>query len=83
MQGIASDPRVLCWLEAYRDLLDQWQLFTERAKFDVDRLQALGGKVRNNAPMHVCNVVGRSVCAYAWVDAQKVWYNTDRDRWGA
>lgn len=46
MQPLFSDPRVEDWLETYRDLLDQWQLFVERAKFDVDRLQALGGKVR-------------------------------------
>eukprot|EP00041_Stephanoeca_diplocostata_P029889 m.890823 g.890823 ORF g.890823 m.890823 type:complete len:815 (+) comp23652_c1_seq21:726-3170(+) len=47
--ALANDVRVSHWLVAYQDLLDTWQLWVERAKFDVDRLRTHPGTV----PQHV------------------------------
>ena len=35
-----GDVRVAGWMDAYRDLLDAWQLWSERAQLDVVRLAA-------------------------------------------
>lgn len=43
--ALSTDVRVGLWLDVYRDLLDRWQLWVERAKFDVDRLTSLPGAV--------------------------------------
>ena len=40
---INTDLRAQEWIESYRDLLDRWQLWTERAKFDVGRRRAETG----------------------------------------
>ncbi|KAI8143120.1 hypothetical protein BJV82DRAFT_611432 [Fennellomyces sp. T-0311] len=39
-----KDKRVEDWVESYRGLLDRWQLWHQRAKFDIER-----GKRMNNA----------------------------------
>mmetsp|Transcript_3921 Transcript_3921/g.12256 ORF Transcript_3921/g.12256 Transcript_3921/m.12256 type:complete len:981 (+) Transcript_3921:44-2986(+) len=61
MQGLSAEPRVERWLEAYRDLLDQWQLFIERAKFDVDRLQSQSGKANATQVYVRCTFCNSSV----------------------
>jgi len=32
-----KEPRIQVWILMYRSLLDRWQLWTQRAKLDVDR----------------------------------------------
>ncbi|KAL3669795.1 hypothetical protein V7S43_005174 [Phytophthora oleae] len=36
---VAKSPRLEKWIQIYKDLLNQWQLFHERARFDVGRSQ--------------------------------------------
>jgi hypothetical protein len=39
-----KDARVLKWVAVYRDMLDQWGLWKERAKLDVQRVPTLDSK---------------------------------------
>ncbi len=32
-----KDPRVQCWIENYRNLLDAWRFWHKRAEFDIHR----------------------------------------------
>eukprot|EP00039_Didymoeca_costata_P010060 m.134510 g.134510 ORF g.134510 m.134510 type:complete len:894 (+) comp14695_c0_seq4:96-2777(+) len=34
---LRADKRFIEWLESYRELMDRWQLWLERAKFDIER----------------------------------------------
>lgn len=43
------DPAVDRWVEAYRGLLDRWQLFHERCQFDIDRGEVLQAAVREGS----------------------------------
>lgn len=42
--GQYSEPRAERWIEAYRKLLDHWELYTIRARFDIAR----GSKMRSS-----------------------------------
>lgn len=62
-QDVITDSRVQCWIGNYRDLLDIWGLWEERAKFDI-----LMGSVRSppKSPKSVfllCSFCGKSVSA--------------------
>jgi WD40 repeat protein len=55
-----KDARVLKWVAVYRDMLDQWGLWKERAKLDVQRVPTLDSK----PPAQVfarCNFCGQSL----------------------
>ena len=39
---LRSPPRVLEWIETYRELLDRWQMWHVRARWDVARLEGMG-----------------------------------------
>jgi hypothetical protein len=34
---VVKDPRVQCWIENYRNLLDAWRFWHKRAEFDIHR----------------------------------------------
>lgn len=34
---VLKDPRVQCWIENYRNLLDAWRFWHKRAEFDIHR----------------------------------------------
>lgn len=34
---VLKDPRVQCWIENYRNLLDAWRFWHKRAEFDILR----------------------------------------------
>lgn len=34
---VLKDPRVQCWIENYRNLLDAWSFWHKRAEFDIHR----------------------------------------------
>lgn len=34
---VVKDPRVQCWIENYRHLLDAWRFWHKRAEFDIHR----------------------------------------------
>ena len=42
IRSMRSDNRVNMWIEEYRELLDRWQLWLQRAQFDVDRQEQSG-----------------------------------------
>ncbi|KAG9294907.1 hypothetical protein G9A89_003247 [Geosiphon pyriformis] len=37
-----KDTRVIHWVESYRQLLDQWEMFHHRARFDIERGKHVG-----------------------------------------
>ncbi|KZT65334.1 hypothetical protein DAEQUDRAFT_747081 [Daedalea quercina L-15889] len=43
----AHDTRANRWLDAYRDLFDNWKLFHHRCQFDIDRGQILQDAIQN------------------------------------
>lgn len=47
---VSSARRVREWIFAYRDLLNVWQLWHERARFDVGRAQLHGRRTKSSAP---------------------------------
>ena len=47
---VSSARRVREWISAYRDLLNVWQLWHERARFDVGRAQLHGRRTKSSAP---------------------------------
>lgn len=46
------DARVERWIEAYRDLLDSWQMFPERCNFDIARGQVLSRAIAAGDTKH-------------------------------
>uniref|UniRef100_T1JHX6 Uncharacterized protein n=1 Tax=Strigamia maritima TaxID=126957 RepID=T1JHX6_STRMM len=59
---ILDDPRVLNWIASYRSLLDQLQLWHNRAKFDVQWNKI--SKVASRPLQHIyisCNYCGKSI----------------------
>ena len=55
----AHDARTERWLDAYRDLLDQWRLFHYRCQLDIDR-----GRILSEAMEH------GEVAPYKWTPPQ-------------
>ncbi|KAL5528601.1 hypothetical protein ACEPAF_7737 [Sanghuangporus sanghuang] len=45
--GRLKDARAECWLDAYRDLLDEWKLYHHRCQLDIDR-----GKILQEGILH-------------------------------
>lgn len=43
----AHESRTERWLDAYRDLLDNWKLFHHRCQFDIDRGRVLNEAIQN------------------------------------
>lgn len=57
---IAKDERVVTWIDSYRGLLDRWQLWHQRAKFDIIRHSF--DKTREPSQAFVsCNFCGKSI----------------------
>lgn len=60
-EQLGKDARVVNWIESYRNLLDRWGLWHERAEFDVHRSQC-DSSVRPAQQVYVsCNFCGKSV----------------------
>jgi len=57
------DPRVTGWLESYRDLLDCWRLWHQRAKLDSFIYGAESGRKVPNQICISCNYCGKPVSA--------------------
>ncbi|XP_064648261.1 GATOR2 complex protein MIOS-B-like isoform X2 [Lineus longissimus] len=58
---ISKDTRVVSWIDSYRDLLDRWRLWHERAEFDVHRFRC---DTSSRPPQQVfvsCNFCGKSI----------------------
>ncbi|CAH1789595.1 unnamed protein product [Owenia fusiformis] len=58
---ISKDQRVLTWIESYRDLLDQWKLWHQRAEFDVHRQKCDTGARPASQIFVSCNFCGKSI----------------------
>ncbi|XP_065840030.1 GATOR2 complex protein MIOS-like [Oscarella lobularis] len=62
-KGLATNGKFDAWIEAYRELLDVWQLWNERATLDVQRRN---GDSRPPSQIFVsCNYCGKSVSGEA------------------
>lgn len=48
--GRFVDRRAGEWVDAYRSFLDRWEMFHERARFDIARGRYAGGTAWNNVP---------------------------------
>ncbi|XP_065053231.1 GATOR2 complex protein MIOS-like isoform X2 [Rhopilema esculentum] len=57
------DPRVICWLDSYRDILDTWRLWHQRAKLDAFIYGAESGKKVPHQICISCNYCGKPVSA--------------------
>ncbi|KAL4646854.1 WD repeat-containing protein mio [Arapaima gigas] len=58
---VVKDPRVQCWIENYRNLLDAWRLWHKRAEFDIHRSK-LDPSSKPLAQVFVsCNFCGKSI----------------------
>jgi hypothetical protein len=56
-----ADPRLDTWIESYCDLLDRWQLFKLRAKFDIFRHQ---NQIKESIPSQIfirCNFCNQTI----------------------
>ncbi|CAG5125732.1 unnamed protein product, partial [Candidula unifasciata] len=61
--AVMKDTRVIEWIEGYRDLLDRWRFWNQRAQFDIVR-QSFSQEYRVTTQVHVsCNFCGKSVSA--------------------
>ncbi|RIA86881.1 hypothetical protein C1645_778580 [Glomus cerebriforme] len=72
-----KDPRVNRWIESYRMLLDQWEMFHTRAKFDIARGKHMVSSTSSAADMvppqvYVrCNFCCQSVSHSLWIGMKK------------
>ncbi|KAK0139325.1 GATOR complex protein MIOS [Merluccius polli] len=58
---VVKDPRVQCWIENYRHLLDAWRFWHKRAEFDIHRGK-LDPSSKPLAQVFVsCNFCGKSI----------------------
>uniref|UniRef100_A0A8C4SMB3 Missing oocyte, meiosis regulator, homolog (Drosophila) n=1 Tax=Erpetoichthys calabaricus TaxID=27687 RepID=A0A8C4SMB3_ERPCA len=58
---VVKDPRVQCWIENYRNLLDAWRFWHKRAEFDIHRSK-LDPSSKPLAQVFVsCNFCGKSI----------------------
>ncbi|TRY56866.1 hypothetical protein DNTS_013956 [Danionella cerebrum] len=58
---VLKDPRVQCWIENYRNLLDAWRFWHKRAEFDIHRSK-LDPSSKPLAQVFVsCNFCGKSI----------------------
>ncbi|XP_028297965.1 GATOR2 complex protein MIOS [Gouania willdenowi] len=58
---VLKDPRVQCWIENYRNLLDAWRFWHKRAEFDIHRGK-LDPSSKPLAQVFVsCNFCGKSI----------------------
>ncbi|XP_012940949.1 GATOR complex protein MIOS-A [Aplysia californica] len=58
---VMKDPRVMEWIDGYRDLLDRWRFWHQRAHFDIVR-QSFVQEHRVPAQVLVsCNFCGKSI----------------------
>nr|XP_023658371.1 GATOR complex protein MIOS [Paramormyrops kingsleyae]XP_023658372.1 GATOR complex protein MIOS [Paramormyrops kingsleyae]XP_023658373.1 GATOR complex protein MIOS [Paramormyrops kingsleyae] len=58
---VLKDPRVQCWIENYRNLLDAWSFWHKRAEFDIHRSK-LDPSSKPLAQVFVsCNFCGKSI----------------------
>ncbi|CAJ0758172.1 7472_t:CDS:10 [Entrophospora sp. SA101] len=72
-----KDPRVNIWVENYRLLLDKWQMFHERARFDIARGKHMTSATSSAAdivPPQVyvrCNACGQSIAHALWIPGMR------------
>ncbi|XP_053373892.1 GATOR complex protein MIOS-like [Mercenaria mercenaria] len=57
---LSKDELVLTWIESYRELLDRWQLWHQRAKFDIIRHSVDKTRVPSQAFVS-CNFCGKTI----------------------
>ncbi|XP_060561622.1 GATOR complex protein MIOS-like [Ruditapes philippinarum] len=57
---LGKDERVQVWMESYRGLLDRWQLWHQRAKFDIIRHSVDKTRVQSQAFVS-CNFCGKTI----------------------
>lgn len=57
---LTKDERAVTWIESYRSLLDRWQLWNQRAKFDIIRHTMDKSRVQSQAFVS-CNFCGKSI----------------------
>ncbi|XP_037089925.1 GATOR complex protein MIOS-like [Pollicipes pollicipes] len=63
--GLATEPRVEVWIDSYREMLDLWRLWNQRALFDV-RVLSQTAEVPQYPKQSVvaCNFCNKSVAAF-------------------
>ncbi|XP_035227424.1 GATOR complex protein MIOS-like isoform X2 [Stegodyphus dumicola] len=62
---ICKDPRAQAWVSSYRNLLDTWKLWTQRAMFDVNWFSNNPHASKPTQQIFVsCNFCRRTVCNY-------------------
>ncbi|CAG8706322.1 uncharacterized protein OCT59_029542 [Rhizophagus irregularis] len=72
-----KDTRVMKWIESYRTLLDQWEMFHIRAKFDITRgkhMESSTSSAADMVPPQVyvrCNFCCQSVSHSLWIGMKK------------
>lgn len=68
---VLKDPRVQCWIENYRNLLDAWRFWHKRAEFDIHR-----GKL-DPSSKPLAQVTGRDkpwlLFIRAWFKKNMIW----------
>lgn len=67
--GIGEDTRVQQWVESYRNLLDQWRLWHQRAQFDVQWNKVDKGSRPTQHVFISCNFCGKSISTYMFMQA--------------
>ncbi|XP_014229294.1 GATOR complex protein MIOS-B [Trichogramma pretiosum] len=62
---LLEENQVQVWIESYRNLLDAWKLWTQRAHFDIAMKSSINdNKSAVNKQMYVsCTYCGKNVCA--------------------
>ncbi|XP_060067051.1 GATOR complex protein MIOS-A-like [Ylistrum balloti] len=61
---MSNNDKVITWIESYRELLDRWKLWHERAEFDIIRHSSDShSSLRHNRPQAYvsCNFCGKSI----------------------
>ncbi|XP_016136994.1 WD repeat-containing protein mio-like [Sinocyclocheilus grahami] len=58
---VLKDPRVQCWIENYRNLLDAWRFWHKRAEFDIHRSKLDPSSKPLPQVFVSCNFCGKSI----------------------
>ncbi|XP_014207535.2 GATOR complex protein MIOS-A [Copidosoma floridanum] len=62
-ENLLKEPEVLLWIESYRNLLDSWKMWNQRAHFDIIR-----GTTKSEKPSHQmyisCHFCGKSISTF-------------------